>query len=101
MFDHEVIYGDLSTALNEPTAIAISESFARFHFGESNPIGETLQSDPFDHQVTAVFADIPENSHQKYSAVISLARTKMLGYGSDDQNPDPGRLFSWGTTRIS
>ena len=96
MFDHEVIYGDLSTALNEPTAIAISESFARFHFGERNPIGETLQSDPFDHQVTAVFADIPENSHQQYSAVISNARTKMLGYGSDDQNPDPGRLFSWG-----
>ena len=96
VFDHEAIYGDLSTALDDPDAIAISESFSRFYFGDRNPIGEKLQSDPFDHRVTAVYKDIPENSHLKYVAVISLARDKSLGYlTGDDSKPDPSMLLSF------
>jgi len=96
MFDHEVIYGDLATALAEPGAIAIGERFSKYYFGDRNPIGETLESDPFNNHVTAVFADIPENSHQQYSAVLSLDRSKSMGWGGGEENPNPGQLFSLG-----
>ena len=44
MFTHEIVYGDPKTALNEPDSIAISESFAKYYFGNSNPMGKNHQN---------------------------------------------------------
>lgn len=69
IFEHEILAGDTETALDDINSIAISESFARTYFGNEDPIGKTLQSDGYSHRVTMVFADLPENTHLKYSAL--------------------------------
>ncbi len=93
VFTHKAIHGDLSTALEEPSSIAISESFAKAYFGDRNPIGETIDSDPFDYQITAVFADLPENSHLQYDAIITLKGSRV--YQWDDENVTPSMLIAY------
>lgn len=45
IFTHRFIFGDPKSALNDPSAAAVSESFARKYFGDTNPIGKTIQAD--------------------------------------------------------
>ncbi len=76
MFTHEIIYGDPETALNDPDSIAISESFAEYYFGDSNPIGKIIKTEAeavvnaIPRKVTLVFRDLPENTHMKYHALF-------------------------------
>ena len=95
LFSHEAVFGDLSNALPNQNSIAVSETFARAHFGDRNPIDETLQSDPFDYRVTAVFEDIPENSHHLYNAVVLDFVSEARGI--DDDSASPQQLFYPGT----
>lgn len=69
VFDHEILAGDVNTALEDINSIAISESFARSYFADEDPIGKVLHSDSNDYRVTLVFADLPESTHLKYSAL--------------------------------
>jgi putative ABC transport system permease protein len=71
-FTHDVLYGDPSTALNEPRTIAISRRIAQRYFGDENPVGKTLTDDAGSPMtVTLVFAELPENTHLRYNALIS------------------------------
>ena len=92
IFTHETVFGDLSTALEKPSSIAISESFSKAYFGQSNPVGKTLSTDVFSYTVTAVFKDLPVNTHLKYSALISMNRIKA--FGIDDDNLTPQQAFN-------
>lgn len=83
VFDHDIIYSDPNGALTDPSSIALSESVAKTYFGDTNPIGETIRTDSYQYKVTAVFADLPENSHLKYDALISYNR---LGLTDDNNN---------------
>lgn len=85
VFDHEIIYGDPETALDDPYSIAISESFAFSYFGDRDPVGEVLVSDSFSYRVTLVFADLPENTHLKYNAVYpySILEVFLPNYQDD------------------
>ena len=74
LFSHDILYGDPATALIDPLSIAISETMAKQYFGQQNPIGETLQADTATYKVTLVYADLPDNTHAKYDAVISFNR---------------------------
>lgn len=69
VFEHEILAGDVETAFDDSSSIAISESFARSYFGEEDPIGKMLQSDSYSYRVTLMFADLPENTHLKYTAL--------------------------------
>jgi putative ABC transport system permease protein len=73
IFTHKVLYGDPKTALDSPYSIAISETFARHYFGNENPIGKQLSSGAFSYAVTLVFADLPENTHLKYDALLPIS----------------------------
>ncbi|MEQ8954581.1 MAG: FtsX-like permease family protein [Gammaproteobacteria bacterium] len=69
VFSHEIISGDVETAMDNPASIAISASMARAYFGDEDAVGKVLQSDSLDYRVTLVFADLPENTHLKYDAL--------------------------------
>jgi putative ABC transport system permease protein len=69
VFEHEILAGDPQTAFSDMNSIAVSESFARSYFGDEDPIGKILESDSFFYRVTLMFADLPENTHLKYSAL--------------------------------
>ena len=94
VFTHNVIHGDLSTALSEPLSIAISERLSKTYFGDRNPIGEILESDLDDYQITAVFENIPENSHQQYDAIATFKGASAYRHW-DDQNVTPDMLIAY------
>ena len=71
VFTYDVIYGDPKTALVDPNFIAVSETFARTHFGDEYPIGKTVSTDIASVKISLVFADLPENTHLKTDVLIS------------------------------
>lgn len=71
VFDNKIIYGDPRTALVDPNFIAVSETFAKTHFGDEYPIGKTVCTDIACVKISLVFADVPENTHIKYDVLIS------------------------------
>lgn len=72
VFTHDVVFGNPEEALVRPYTIAINQTVAQRFFGNSNPVGEILSSGDSDYLVTLVFADLPDNSHLKYSALLTL-----------------------------
>ena len=93
IFDHDIIYGDAETALQDPYSIAISENFAKNYFGDANPIGQTIQSDLTEHHVTLVFKDQPDNTHIKFSALTSFNLSRLQ---SGDAIDNPAPILLWG-----
>jgi putative ABC transport system permease protein len=83
IFATKVTHGDAETALNEVFSIAISETTAMKYFGKLDVVGETLmfnRNQPA--KVTAVFEDVPDNSHFKYEILVSWA-TRAQGQEED------------------
>jgi putative ABC transport system permease protein len=73
IFNHRFLYGDQKTALKDPSSAVVSETFAKKYFGNVNPIGKTIQADiapAMPRKITAVFRDLPENTHMKYDALF-------------------------------
>jgi len=92
VFSIPLIKGTDATALREPWKVAVSESFAKKYFGNEDPMGKVLTNLGHDqYEVTAVFKDIPENSHLKIDAVLSFSSLELI-FGKDK---DP-YLTNWG-----
>ena len=66
VFSFPLLYGNPEKALTQPHTVTISERIARQYFGDTNPLGQTLDirlDETFEaYEVTAVFKDIPSNS---------------------------------------
>lgn len=73
VFTLQILQGDAKTALVEPYKIALSETAAKKYFGRTDVVGESLKLSNYVYQVTAVFADLPSNTHLKYNALLSHA----------------------------
>ena len=77
VFSFPLIQGDPERALVEPNSIVITESMARKYFGDENPIGKTLETDPYNSgemmyfQVTGIAEDVPRNSHIHFDFLAS------------------------------
>lgn len=72
-FTHKILYGDPKTALKDPSSVAVSETFAKSYFGDSNPIGKIINADagdPAPKKITLVFRDLPDNTHLKYNVLL-------------------------------
>lgn len=94
VFTHKVLYGDPKAALDAPTSVAVSRTFAQRYFGDKNPLGETVAIDGNDAQVTLVFDDLPENTHLKYDVLQSTNQPQFAT--PDDVNQRRNRLFNIG-----
>lgn len=64
--------GDPTAALVRPNTLALSKSTAWKYFGSANPIGKVMQIDDTDYEVTAVYADYPDNTHFKCDLLASF-----------------------------
>jgi putative ABC transport system permease protein len=81
VFDHEFIYGDPETALDESYSVVITESTAEKYFGDENPIGKLFRFEKkFDLKVTGVVKNIPSQSHFKFDFIGSMSSVAQL-YG--------------------
>ncbi len=69
----EIIHGQAANALDRPEQIIISESLAKNFFRDEDPIGQLLYlSHDINYEVSAVFKDIPRNSHFKADGFLSM-----------------------------
>jgi putative ABC transport system permease protein len=73
-FSFPLLYGNSTTALNNPRSVVLTEETAKKYFGTINPIGKTIdlklrdQFEPF--VVTAVAKDPPQNSSIRFSMIL-------------------------------
>ena len=76
LFTFPLVQGTAASALIQPNAVALSQSQARKYFGDTNALGRTLtlnnQFGKTLYTVTAVYADMPQNSDLLFDAVFSL-----------------------------
>jgi putative ABC transport system permease protein len=73
VFDFKIIDGKKKGVLDEPNAIAITQTLAKRIFGDGNPIGKTIKlNQTTDLHVTALVADPPKNSHIQFDLLRSL-----------------------------
>jgi putative ABC transport system permease protein len=49
---------------------------AHKYFGNANPLGETLEINQQEYEITGVVTDSPENTHMKYDLIASLETLK-------------------------
>jgi len=71
VFDIKLLKGNPSSCLSKPQSIVISESFAKKFFGDSNPVGQYINTNNYQYTVTGIMPDWPANTHHKFSALIS------------------------------
>jgi len=101
VFSFTVIEGDLSTALDLPTSIVITESTAKRYFGDKSPIGEALSLEvsfipqPFELKVSAVIEDIPDNSHFHLDFIGPMALVETF-YGGPENF-----MGAWGSNNFA
>ncbi len=67
MFGFPLLYGDATTALNKPNALALTAAMAKKYFGKTDVLGQTLTIQSFsggkqDFEITAVLKDLPMNT---------------------------------------
>ncbi len=73
MFDFEVVRGDKATALDEPNTMMITEATAlKFFKSADEAMGNTLTFDGGEFKVTGILKNVPENSHMKFDALVSM-----------------------------
>lgn len=74
-FDYQLLKGDRNSCLDGPNKVVITQRIARKYFKEADPIGKILifRSHIGEEacEVTGIMADMPVNSHVRYSMLIS------------------------------
>ena len=89
IFSFPLIRGDARTALQEPSAVVLSESTARKYFGDEDPIGQdlvvTTRFGSSSCLVTGVCRDVPPNSHLRFDLLLPFSRLDALWPSLKDQ----------------
>ncbi|PWU24280.1 hypothetical protein C5B42_00170 [Candidatus Cerribacteria bacterium 'Amazon FNV 2010 28 9'] len=82
MFNYPLLQGDPQTALNSPSAIAVSKKMAENFFGSTeNAINKTIRfNEKRDFKITAVFENAGVNASKKFDYLINW-------YAYLDDNP--------------
>jgi len=77
IFDFPLVKGDPETALNEPGSIVLTEETAYKYFGREDPMGKTIESDPYNNgqlmnfRVTGIAKNTPTQSHFHFDFLAS------------------------------
>lgn len=71
MFTFKALKGQPDGKLNDPSSIVLTESTAKALFEDVDPIGKVLRvDDRVDLTVTAVVADVPDNSSFTFECIV-------------------------------
>ncbi|GAO44381.1 ABC transporter permease [Flavihumibacter petaseus] len=92
IFSFPLVKGDPATALKEPFTVALSETLAKKLFGSVDVLGKELKvTGDRIYKVTAVYKDMPSQSHMHFEALFSFASfVQLIG---PDNNPD--NAWNW------
>ena len=88
MFNWPLLRGDINTVLDGPKKAVLTESTAKKYFGDEDPIGKYINwSSGFvggDYLVTGIVADVPSNSHIRFSMLFSHSSLKEPSGGNSE-----------------
>lgn len=85
VFPRPMLAGNPKTALDEPNTVAISASTAEKYFGTTDALGKTIEvgiNDETVYKVTAVYEDMPANSHFHFDLLFSMDNVTDYGFGN-------------------
>lgn len=86
MFDLDLIYGDIETALESQMSIVLTRETATRFFGDANPVGESFDVQDYGlFTVTGVLDDIPKNSSFRFTALMHADIDRYLSTMTDRQ----------------
>jgi putative ABC transport system permease protein len=86
IFDFEVLQGERATALDEPYSAMLTETTAEKFFGTADKaMGNTISFQDKEYKVTGILANVPENSHMKFDALLSLTTVTREEPGFNDR----------------
>lgn len=86
IFDLDLIYGDIETALESQMSIVLTRETATRFFGDTNPVGESFDVQDYGlFTVTGVLDDIPKNSSFRFTALMHADIDRYLGTMTDRQ----------------
>jgi putative ABC transport system permease protein len=85
VFTYDVIKGDVSSALDRPSSVVVTEQVARRYFGNADPIGKTLHVRTKDwgngdFMITAVIGNVPQNCHLQFDILLSMHNLLQTDY---------------------
>lgn len=84
IFTFNFVQGNKSTPLQEPQTAIVSESFARRAWGNIDPIGKTFRALNSVYTITAVFANLPENSVFRCPIILKMPTVGWLAEGAKE-----------------
>ena len=78
VFSFKLIQGNPKTALANPNAMVLTETFAQKYFGDSDPMGKqiTVDNDTIVYTITGIVEDAPANSHIQFDMLGSIISNK-------------------------
>ena len=84
MFSLEVVNGDPRTALSQPRSIILTESIARKHFPDLDPLGrDVVVGSIGNFQVTGVIKDLPAASSLPSLCLLPMEALRETGFDID------------------
>ena len=106
LFSFELLAGTAADVLDRPFTVVLTESAARKYFGESEPVGRTLQvrdddENTYDFVVTGILADPPQHTHLRFDFLASFASIRTI-YGAwvdDPRNWEHPPLYTYALLR--
>ncbi|MFL5788468.1 MAG: ABC transporter permease, partial [Flavisolibacter sp.] len=76
IFSYSVSKGNKQKALEAPNSVILSRETARKLFGDSDPIGQSIELNSFGRNlnlnVTGIINDMPSTSHFQFNVLVSL-----------------------------
>ncbi len=76
VFSYSLSKGNTKRALQAPNSVILTKETAKKIFGNTDPLGKTLEINSFGRnatlQVTGIVGDLPSSSHFKFSALVSM-----------------------------
>ena len=86
MFSFTFLEGNPATALDDPKSVVLSQTLAHKYFGDEPAVGQTIRFDNRqDLAVSAVYADMPENSHLQLTYLLPFELfVQNNGIGEDN-----------------
>lgn len=96
VFSYSLTRGNVTTALNEPYSIILTQSTAKRYFGNADPMGQSLVIYMQDstgrgasYKITGIMPDPPQNAHFTFNMLASFKTIEVA-------NPDVLTIDGWG-----
>ena len=96
VFDFKLLQGSAATAMQRPDAILITAAMAKKYFGSDDPIGKILRKDNDKNvTVTAVFANLPSNSHLQFDFIMPTSAVVQQDYNLKNNTWNSFNFYSY------